>query len=363
MIAEYDNAGDFAKRYVHGACLDEVLLEIDDSNDVAYLHHDRVGSIIATTNDTGVVIDTYAYSPWGECGDMSGTTFGFQGQRFDHETGLYFMKARHYDPKIGRFLQPDPIGYGDGLNMYQFGYNNPNSFSDPLGLGGADGSQGSSDTGSGANSSGNSGSVDYDHVLMGDPNFGDHTHIDGTIPDTEPPTGSPDPNKPKFTEAYWVLYRTPVAIDVGIGQLPTYHAGVLGLRDNGTAVLLNYWPTSETEIRGQVVDGTMAVVNAAMADSVLFGKYHLSGVRSNAIQTSGKSIDDFMSALLRIVQNHSLKSLPYQFDGRTAPSSNSYMGQNVRQAGGLTPALPFIGGKFVPFINVAWSPRHDPFPT
>ena len=65
---------------------------------------------------------------------MSGTAFGFQGQRFDSEMGLYFMKARYYDPKLGRFLQPEPVGYQNGLNLYKFAYNNPNNFKDPLGL-------------------------------------------------------------------------------------------------------------------------------------------------------------------------------------------------------------------------------------
>jgi len=141
IIAEYDGtSGDFLKRYVHGVGLDEVLLEIDDSNVVKSLHHDRIGSIIAITDGSGIVVNSYAYSSWGECDDMTGTTFGFQGQRFDHETGLSFMKARHYDAKIGRFLQPDPLGYEDGLSLYQFAYNNPNSFTDPLGLS-ADGSR------------------------------------------------------------------------------------------------------------------------------------------------------------------------------------------------------------------------------
>lgn len=58
------------------------------------------------------------------------------------------LKARYYDPKTGRFLQPDPIGYGDGLNMYKFAYNNPNSFRDPLGLWG---DWGPTATGPGAN--------------------------------------------------------------------------------------------------------------------------------------------------------------------------------------------------------------------
>ncbi len=98
------------------------------------MHHDRMANVVAITNNTGVVTNRYEYSPWGDSPSMSGTTFGFQGQRFDAETGLYYMKARCYDPKTGRFLQPDPIDYGDGLNLYQFAYNNPNSFSDPLGL-------------------------------------------------------------------------------------------------------------------------------------------------------------------------------------------------------------------------------------
>ncbi|MDX2106841.1 MAG: RHS repeat-associated core domain-containing protein [Candidatus Melainabacteria bacterium] len=89
--------------------------------------------MFAITDNTGAVANRYEYSPWGESPSMSGTTHGFQGQRYDSETGLYYMKARHYDPKTRRFLQPDPIGYGDGLNLYQFAYDNPNNFTDPLG--------------------------------------------------------------------------------------------------------------------------------------------------------------------------------------------------------------------------------------
>ncbi len=321
IIAEYDNAGDFSKRYVHGTSLDEVLLEIDDSNDVTYLHHDRIGSIIATTNDTGSVIDTYAYSPWGECGDMSGTTFGFQGQRFDHETGLYFMKARHYDPKIGRFLQPDPIGYGDGLNMYQFGYNNPNSFSDPLGLGGADGSQGSSDTGSGANSSGNSGSVDYDHVLMGDPNFGDHTHIDGTIPDTKPPDeGSPSTAKTqvflvfKTMENYWAPFL--------------YHTGIVIVQD-GNAV----WATGAGPVGpyagnifavglGLAKLGAWTVDNGADAQAILdqSAKTMLLNVSATAVKSAFAQVSAY-------VNSHNINYWPL------ARNSNTVISATLRRAG------------------------------
>ena len=134
MIAEYDGSGSIQKKFVYGTELDEVLIELDSSNTPTFLHHDRMGSVVATSNSSGVVVNTYAYSPFGEGGSMSGTTFGYTGQRYDPETGLYYYKNRHYSPELGRFLQPDPVGYLDGLNVYQYALNDPNMFTDPEGL-------------------------------------------------------------------------------------------------------------------------------------------------------------------------------------------------------------------------------------
>ena len=100
MIAEYDGSGTLQKKYVYGTGLDEVLIELDSSNNKTYLHHDRKGSIVATSNSSGAVINSYAYSPFGESGSLSGTTFGYTGQRFDPETGLYYYKNRHYSPSL-----------------------------------------------------------------------------------------------------------------------------------------------------------------------------------------------------------------------------------------------------------------------
>jgi RHS repeat-associated protein len=58
----------------------------------------------------------------------------FTGREYDKETGLYYYRARYYNPQIGRFLQTDPIGYGDGMNWYAYCGNNPIVWADPAGL-------------------------------------------------------------------------------------------------------------------------------------------------------------------------------------------------------------------------------------
>ncbi|MBL9167132.1 MAG: Ig-like domain-containing protein [Verrucomicrobiales bacterium] len=63
-----------------------------------------------------------------------GSPFLFQGQYFDYDTGLVYMRARYYDPYAGMFLEPDPLGYDSSVNHYAGLANNPVSARDPFGL-------------------------------------------------------------------------------------------------------------------------------------------------------------------------------------------------------------------------------------
>ena len=104
------------------------------SSGVRYLYKDRLGSVTAWANGAGAVQATFAYGPYGEPKSWGGTRFGYTGQVALSELGLYHYHARVYDPAMGRFLQPDPIGYGDGPNLYLYAHGDPINGIDPLGL-------------------------------------------------------------------------------------------------------------------------------------------------------------------------------------------------------------------------------------
>jgi RHS repeat-associated protein len=109
-IADYSEGGSEAllNRYIYGTRLDEPVIQVTAAGTVTFYHADKQGSIVAITNNSGAVANKNLYGAFGET-SLSGTTFGFTGQRLDSETGLYYYKRRYYSPTIGRFLQPDPI--------------------------------------------------------------------------------------------------------------------------------------------------------------------------------------------------------------------------------------------------------------
>jgi RHS repeat-associated protein len=88
-------------------------------------------------NASGAVTHRYQYSPFGEQQAASESTHNplrFAARELDAQTGLYYVRARWYDPFLGRFLSEDPIGLAGGMNEYTYAVNDPVNLSDPSGL-------------------------------------------------------------------------------------------------------------------------------------------------------------------------------------------------------------------------------------
>ncbi|PHR52486.1 MAG: hypothetical protein COA47_17795 [Robiginitomaculum sp.] len=134
-IADYNAGGTLLRRYVHGPGVDEYLVMYTGTGTTnkSYFHANHQGSIIAMSDGSGNVTEQHSYDSYGNSDDLTGNPFRYTGRRLDAETGLYYYRARYYSPAIGRFLQTDPIGYGDGLNWYAYVQNDPLSLVDTYG--------------------------------------------------------------------------------------------------------------------------------------------------------------------------------------------------------------------------------------
>jgi RHS repeat-associated protein len=138
-IAEYDINSNLKRKYIYGPCVDEPVCMIEATVSPAatyYYHFDALGSVVALTNGSGNTVEVYEYDVYGRVGMADANhpnRFLFTGREFDKETGLYYYRARYYNPQIGRFLQTDPVGYSAGMNCYAYCDNNPVDLSDPLG--------------------------------------------------------------------------------------------------------------------------------------------------------------------------------------------------------------------------------------
>ncbi|WBW98149.1 RHS repeat-associated core domain-containing protein [Oceanirhabdus sp. W0125-5] len=136
IIAETDAANNIISEYIRGINL--IAVEKDNKK-IFYLYNGH-GDVIQLTDENGNVIKNYQYDAFGnELNIDSNDTnpFRYGGEYFDKETGLYYLRARYYDPKIGRFTTEDSYWGKDSdplsLNLYTYCHNNPIIYVDPSG--------------------------------------------------------------------------------------------------------------------------------------------------------------------------------------------------------------------------------------
>ena len=136
LVEETSSSGAVVARYADTQNIDEPLAMLRSSA-TSYYHADGLGSITSLSNASGVLSQTYVYDSYGkEIASSGNVTNPFQdiGREFDTETGLYFYRARYFDPATGRFLTEDPLGFGaNDLDFYRYAYDSPANFTDPFG--------------------------------------------------------------------------------------------------------------------------------------------------------------------------------------------------------------------------------------
>jgi len=116
------------------------LISQSHNGAASYYLQDGQGSTRALTNSSGTVTDMYAYTAFGEIYSQTGATenkYLYTGQQFDDSSGLYSLRARFYNPAVGRFLSQDtyPYNFTNPIELNRYGYtaNNPINASDPSG--------------------------------------------------------------------------------------------------------------------------------------------------------------------------------------------------------------------------------------
>ena len=124
--------------YLNGPGIDNKLRLTDSrliSTGPLYFLQDQLGSTTALTNSLGVVTSQMNYDAFGNPTTGANLTrYTYTGREFDSDAGLYYYRARWYDPKVGRFISEDPIGLAGGINQFAYVGNNPQNGIDPSGL-------------------------------------------------------------------------------------------------------------------------------------------------------------------------------------------------------------------------------------
>ncbi|WP_027399777.1 RHS repeat-associated core domain-containing protein [Anaerovorax odorimutans] len=129
---ETDSAGQKVATNIRGL---ELISQINNENKQKYYLSNAHGDILDVINRQGDILNNYKYDPFGNITEQMETLpnrYKYAGEQYDEVTGKYYLRARHYDPQVGRFMQEDTYR-GDGLNLYTYVANNPLKYVDPSG--------------------------------------------------------------------------------------------------------------------------------------------------------------------------------------------------------------------------------------
>jgi RHS repeat-associated protein len=137
IVAEYGASWTAARAILtHGPGMDDPLVRTLAAVR-QYFHQDGLGSVVGVTNSGGTTVGNARYDAWGAMSTTGAVPlYGYTGREPDGATGLVYYRARYYDPALGRFIQRDPSGLDDGVNLYRYARGNPTTLVDPLGLAG-----------------------------------------------------------------------------------------------------------------------------------------------------------------------------------------------------------------------------------
>ncbi len=135
LLAEV-GPGERVRVYMYGPALDEPLAYRDGEGPWTFLHTDRLGTVVAYSDARGRRVDRALWAPFGELlrAPRADRPRFYAGRWVDPVAGVVSMRARVYDPELGRFLTPDPAGLEGGLSAYAYADNAPLERKDPLGL-------------------------------------------------------------------------------------------------------------------------------------------------------------------------------------------------------------------------------------
>jgi RHS repeat-associated protein len=138
LFAEVDATGNRVAEYTYYPGIDQPhSMRRSGGGQLYYYATERPGHVVALLDASGSVVDHYEYSPFGELTVGYGTvpnTLRYGAREHDVETGLYYNRARYYDPALRRFVSEDPLGLQAGINQYAYAGNAPLDARDPTGL-------------------------------------------------------------------------------------------------------------------------------------------------------------------------------------------------------------------------------------